>query len=188
VTDSLTRATDAATWAVADAATGSDVDLIDAVLDLIHTFATIKVRLAAVRDGDQSPVQALGKLIAGGPARSGELASRMCADPSTVSRQVAALVRTGLVQRQADPDDGRASVLAPTEAGLARFAEHRSRRAQAMAPAVADWSDEDRATFAQLLRRFVGGVSEHREEIIATFAADHHREARLSTEEAGTSR
>ena len=42
------------------------------------------------------------------------LAAAVHSDPSTVSRQVAALVRAGLIERQADPEDGRASVLVPT--------------------------------------------------------------------------
>ena len=48
----------------------------------------------------------------------------LCADPSTVSRQVASLVKAGLVERQADPDDGRASILVPTELGRAKVREH----------------------------------------------------------------
>ena len=52
-----------------------------------------------------------------GPQRSSALAAAACVDPSTVSRQVADLVDLGLVERRADPHDGRATLLAATDRG-----------------------------------------------------------------------
>ena len=54
-----------------------------------------------------------------GPMRVTDLAEIKQADPSTISRQAAQLVKAGLARREADPADGRASRLAVTEAGLA---------------------------------------------------------------------
>src|SRR3954447_17185790 len=54
-----------------------------------------------------------------GPMRVTDLAEVKQADPSTISRQVAQLVKAGLARREADPVDGRASRLAITDAGLA---------------------------------------------------------------------
>ena len=47
-------------------------------------------------------------LVKGGPQRSGALAEAVHSDPSTISRQVAHLVRLGLVERTADPEDREA--------------------------------------------------------------------------------
>ena len=59
-----------------------------------------------------------------GPMRAGALAECLQSDPSTVSRQVAALVKDGLLERRADPADGRASLLVLTAKADAVLAEH----------------------------------------------------------------
>jgi DNA-binding MarR family transcriptional regulator len=104
---------------------------------------------------DRSAVMLLKTLVAQGPARSSALAVAVHSDPSTVSRQVAGLVRDGLVERRADPEDGRASVLVPTEAGLTLLEEQRRRIGLALARVVRQWAPEDVDTFLDLLDRFV---------------------------------
>jgi DNA-binding MarR family transcriptional regulator len=89
-----------------------------------------------------------------GPQRAGTLAEAVCSDPSTVSRQVAQLVRLGLVERRADPEDGRATLLAATAEGLRVFEENRRRRNEHIARMLAGWSDADREALADLLGRF----------------------------------
>ena len=146
-----------------DAADGTNDALAGAVLDLLHKYNGIKARMVSGPEADQSPLFLLVKLVLGGPKRrASELAAALCADPSTVSRQVAPLVKGGLVERQADPDDGRASILVPTEAGC-RVEQHRERRGTAIAPVIADWSAQDRATFLRLLRRYTEGIETHRD-------------------------
>ena len=104
---------------------------------------------------DRSTIILLKTMVMHGPSRSSELAAAIHSDPSTVSRQVAALVRDGLVERRADPEDGRASVLAPTEAGLNLLEEQRRRLGLALARVVRDWDPEDVSRFLELLERFV---------------------------------
>src|ERR671920_1298148 len=53
-----------------------------------------------------------------GPMRVTDLADVKQADPSTISRQAAQLVKAGLARREADPVDGRVSRLAITETGM----------------------------------------------------------------------
>ncbi|RKT52155.1 MarR family winged helix-turn-helix transcriptional regulator [Saccharothrix australiensis] len=91
-----------------------------------------------------------------GPSRSSALAEAVFSDPSTVSRQVATLVKAGWVERRADPADGRASVLAVTEAGERLLAERRRLRNQSIARMLADWSEEDLTAFVDHFERFVG--------------------------------
>jgi DNA-binding MarR family transcriptional regulator len=80
------------------------------------------------------------------------------ADPSTISRQVAELVRGGLVRREPDPSDGRASLLAITDAGRQVCERVRTLRRELLAAAVAGWADTELAEFASLLNRFNGGL------------------------------
>ena len=91
----------------------------------------------------------------GGPVRAGDVAESLHLDPSTVSRYVAALVRDGLLERQADPHDGRASLLVPTTAGSEVIDEHDRRRAERFDQMLADWTSQDIATLERLLARFV---------------------------------
>jgi len=89
-----------------------------------------------------------------GPQRAGELATAFHADPSTISRQVSALVKAGLVERRADPGDGRASILAATDEGVRVIETERRRRARVIAAVLGGWSAEDRAALTDLLGRF----------------------------------
>ncbi|MFC6088071.1 MarR family transcriptional regulator [Saccharothrix sp. BKS2] len=105
---------------------------------------------------DKSAFVLLANLNQLGPSRSSALAEAVFSDPSTVSRQVAVLVKEGLVERRADPEDGRASVLAVTGAGARLLAERRKQRNEALIHLFADWSPEDRDRFVEFFERFVG--------------------------------
>src|SRR6476661_2578669 len=83
---------------------------------LVHA---LKMQAAKNDSGDRAALVLLFPLVRMGPLRQGALAELVHADPSTVSRHVAALVERGLVQRVADESDGRASRLVVTDAGHA---------------------------------------------------------------------
>jgi DNA-binding MarR family transcriptional regulator len=104
---------------------------------------------------DRSAVMLLKTLVHLGPSRSSALAMAVHSDPSTVSRQIAGLVRDGLVERRADPEDGRASVLAATETGITLLEEQRRRIGLALARTVRQWAPDDVDTFLDLLEKFV---------------------------------
>jgi DNA-binding MarR family transcriptional regulator len=83
------------------------------------------------------------------------VAGALAVDQPRASRLVARAVDAGLVRRGADPADGRRSVLTLTSRGARVLAAgHRTRR-EAVSAALADWSPEDRATFARLLSAYV---------------------------------
>ena len=86
----------------------------------------------------------------------------MHSDPSTVSRQVAHLVQLGLVERVADPADGRATLLVATDEGRRVFDENRQLRNRRIAGLISGWSDDDRQTFARLLTRFTDAFESHK--------------------------
>ncbi|QFZ16328.1 MarR family winged helix-turn-helix transcriptional regulator [Saccharothrix syringae] len=105
---------------------------------------------------DKAAFVLLASLEQLGPSRSSALAEAVFSDPSTVSRQVAGLVRQGLVERRADPEDGRASLLAVTGAGAELLADRRRQRNEALTRLFADWSPEDQDRFVEYFERFVG--------------------------------
>jgi DNA-binding MarR family transcriptional regulator len=92
-------------------------------------------------------------LVKGGPTRQGELAETALLDPSTVSRHVAQLVKAGLLERRADPGDGRAIQLVAAPEGLALAKQFMLARRRLMQQVMAGWSLEDSATLVSLMRR-----------------------------------
>lgn len=93
-------------------------------------------------------------LVKDGPQRASALAESVHSDPSTVSRQIAQLVRLGHVERTADPEDGRATLIAATAEGRRVFEENRRTRNERIASLIAEWDPADRRRFAALLGRF----------------------------------
>jgi DNA-binding MarR family transcriptional regulator len=94
-----------------------------------------------------------------GPLRLGALATAFALDVSTVSRQVQALEAAGLVHRDPDPSDRRASLLTITSAGRDALRRTRASRQQLLGDLLATWSAQDLATFAGLLERFNADLS-----------------------------
>lgn len=92
-------------------------------------------------------------LVGDGPQRLTALADSVHSDTSTVSRQVGALVRHGLVERRADPFDGRACLLAATDEGERTFHDYRCQRTAAVAALLSNWPREDVRTLVGLLGR-----------------------------------
>jgi len=148
-------------------------EIADAMVSLIHTYQNLKSRLANSLDPELASLFLLVRLVKGGPKRAKELADAMCADQSTVSRQVAGLVKSGLIERQADPDDGRASILVPTELGIDRVRGHFVNRGQGVEPIIADWPDADRGQFLRLLRQYNTTLELKRDEVINSMARGH---------------
>jgi DNA-binding MarR family transcriptional regulator len=96
----------------------------------------------------------LSRLELLGPVRLTALANALGLDPSSVSRQVAGLERSGWVAREEDPDDRRAQRLQLTAAGRRVVATLQRERAAALARLTPDWSghqiDELTARLARL--------------------------------------
>lgn len=89
-----------------------------------------------------------------GPIRSSALAEHVQSDASTVSRQVAHLVKDGYLERRADPADGRASLLVATPQGHALHRDHMKVRNEHFQHMLNQWSERDVRRFSALLRRF----------------------------------
>ena len=123
---------------------------------LVHA---LKTQAARNDSGDRAALVLLFPLVRMGPLRQGALAELVHADPSTVSRHVAALVERGLVQRVADESDGRASRLHVTDAGHAALDAFRRDRENHFAQVTAGWDAADLQTLTTLLGRFLDDMS-----------------------------
>lgn len=93
-----------------------------------------------------------------GPLRLTDLAASVDLDPSTLSRQVSAAERAGLVVREPDQHDGRARRLRLTASGEQTLAEARAVRRAVLRAVLASWPPADAQAFADLLERFRDGL------------------------------
>jgi len=147
--------------------------IADAIGGLLRIYGNLNARLANTADSEIAALFLLVRLVKSGPKRAKELAEEMSADPSTVSRQVAILVKTALIERQADPDDGRACILVPTALGIDRVQEHFTHRGQMIEPIISEWPDSDRAHFLRLLRSYSANLESRREHSITAISRSH---------------
>src|ERR1700761_6298792 len=134
----------------------------ESFVDLQRTVRRCKARLlAAAGDDVESATQGLLHVVAAeGPLRASALASSVHSDLSTVSRQVGALVSRGLLQRQADQLDGRASLLHVTEAGRAAIAAHERGRQAFFGEVLTGWSPAEMRQFARQVERFTAAYDQ----------------------------
>lgn len=123
---------------------------------LRRTLEAIRGRVLAHGSNgvEGSALAALFHLVKEGDQRSSALAERLGLDPSTMSRHVATLVRSGHVARVSDPEDGRASLLRATEAGRRAFEDTQRLRTRLLDVALADWDPAEVEHLARALQRF----------------------------------
>jgi len=140
------------------------VQVANEFVRLMRSFTRMRQQFlaAAAHDVEWSAQMVLRCIAVEGPMRSSLLAERLESDPSTVSRQIAALVRDGLVERRADPVDGRATLLVLTEKADGVLADHEDKRNRHFALMLSDWSERDLKRFGALLERFTNDFNNHK--------------------------
>jgi DNA-binding MarR family transcriptional regulator len=119
------------------------------VLKAVRLFKTLP-RQDSVPTGTMSVLAAIDRMTS---TNGKQLATDCALDPSTISRSVNALVKADLVARTADPDDGRASVLAVSPAGRVVLDDVVRVYDERLAHALHDWSADDMRTLNRLLKR-----------------------------------
>ncbi|MFI9581197.1 MarR family winged helix-turn-helix transcriptional regulator [Streptomyces sp. NPDC052236] len=148
-----------------DMTTRLDPGLLDALQHQVAVFArrAEQTRLGGVgqvrNSMDRAAYLLLNRLDLEGPMGVKALAAGMGIDSSTVTRQVAPLVDTGLVKRTSHPEDGRAVVLQLSPRGQSRLEEVRSSRRELMAQVTDGWTETERESFCTLLTRFNTALS-----------------------------
>ena len=110
-------------------------------------------RLKQVRtEGDLTLPEssALARLDRGGPATAAELARQEQISPQSMGATLAALQERGLIERRADPEDGRRFVLSVSAAGAEVLHNRRSARTQMFAEVLSEcFSAEELAVLQQ---------------------------------------
>lgn len=112
------------------------------------------------KDGvlERSAYILLSRIRVQGPMSIGELSDAFGLDASTLNRQTAAAMRSGLVERIPDPQGGMARKFRITDQGARLLDEEREGLVHSLDQIMDDWSDEDIAAFASFLRRFNTGI------------------------------
>lgn len=112
-----------------------------------HTAAAVHPQL------DPALYALLMDIVAGAPVRSVDLAQSRGVSKSVISRQVAALGKLGLIARQPDPTDARASIITLTTEGRTAARTIDTARRKHLKRLFDDLSSEDLALIAQSLGR-----------------------------------
>jgi len=137
-----------------------DFELVQRSLETLlrlHASRTVhaKVVAAAGTAVSQPGYALLRRIDEEGPRSLGDLARAAHMDPAVASRQISQLEDDGLVQRSADADDARVTLVDVTSRGRdvrRRISEVLDRH---MWDVLQSWSDVDRRRLAQLLARLV---------------------------------
>jgi DNA-binding MarR family transcriptional regulator len=87
-----------------------------------------------------------------------QLAEVFRLDPSTVNRQVNALLRAGLVERAPDPEGAVARLLRPTPAGLELLHRDRHILQEQVGRVLADWSHADVDELHRMLEKLNASI------------------------------
>lgn len=124
--------------------TTTEVDLeLIARLRLAITRTARRMRQEAGADLGPSQVAALATVERHGPLAPSELAAVERIRRPTVTRIVARLTEAGLVERTADPDDGRGALVSVTAEGRALLKRLRRRKTAYLAQHLGDLDPGD---------------------------------------------
>ena len=113
-----------------------------------------RLRAAAGINLDRSSYWLASWLAEADSLRLSDLAHVLYTDLSTVSRQVQAAERAGLIARRPDPLDGRATRVYLSPAGRSALERVRAVQRSEILSTIADWSPNAKRTFTKLMSRF----------------------------------
>lgn len=136
-------------------------ELERSLTQVARTILRLEVPQDALPDGaslDRAGYWLLFRISTQAPMRLSELAGSVALDVSTVSRQMAHLVASGLVVKVPDPEDGRACLLSLSELGRTVLESVSEARRQVLAEAVAGWTEVERQALADGLLRLTAGL------------------------------
>ena len=96
----------------------------------------------------------MAHLAGHGPLRATAIVEAMGIDKGAISRQLHHLEELGLVRREPDPTDGRATLVSVTAEAVRRLREVRDNARGRLERVLADWDDADLAAFVDGLARY----------------------------------
>jgi DNA-binding MarR family transcriptional regulator len=108
----------------------------------IHLLRDVRTEDSAMGIGP-AQASALSVVVFGGPLSLSDLAEAEQVRPPTMSRIVEALVREGLVRREANREDRRSVIISSTDKGTKIIYEGRSRREKRLIKLLSHLDDEE---------------------------------------------
>jgi DNA-binding MarR family transcriptional regulator len=127
----------------------NDLGELAARLRLAITRTARRLRQEAGTDLSPSQTAALATIDSNGPLTPSELASLERVQRPTATRIVARLEEKGLVERAADPADGRSFIVSPTAQGRTLLRKLRTRKNAYLARRLRGLSAEEVAALAR---------------------------------------
>ena len=130
-------------------------DTIENLVRQLYGLGTVRREIGrhALAELGSQGFTALGVVHVHGPLRVSDVGQHLAVDLSVASRQVRSLIDAGYVQKQADPDDARATLLSTTDDGRRVLEESHRRMVHAFGRVLDGWSDDDVASLAGALDR-----------------------------------
>lgn len=126
--------------------------LLQALTLLVARWSSPNVQRSVAQSAgvtvDAADVSALYTLGLHGPLRAGDLAEAMHISRPTVSKQLTRLERAGMISRESDPHDGRASIVGLSAEGAAAHRRLLAQGIRMMRHALRDRSRTDAAALA----------------------------------------
>ncbi|WP_371785117.1 MarR family winged helix-turn-helix transcriptional regulator [Streptosporangium subroseum] len=131
---------------------------VDELTTVIEDFNTLFIRLPTVQQFGFSSLSVLHTLSRQGPTRLTALTTTEQLTQPAITSLVSRLERDGLVERRPDARDGRAVLVALTDAGAEVVRARHANRVTRLGQLIADMDDEQRDAIARsipALRRVI---------------------------------
>lgn len=146
-------------------ATSQDEELLGSIVSLVWSFRDLASECGVPGEpGDRTILRVMAIVQRSAtPPRISEVAEAVGLDLSTTSRHCATLGRDGLMERIEDENDRRAFRLRLTPSGRDLLLQVRDSRTQAIAKALAGWSEEEKSKAAEILSRIAHEIDPKRE-------------------------
>jgi len=121
-------------------------------------FAGVKARMRERARAVHPELQPVGytiltTLTRSGPTHAGALAEQLDTDKSIISRQARVLEQLGLLEREPDPADGRATFLKASADAVRRVTEVRAQQQALLYEGLRGWDVNDLEQLSELLAR-----------------------------------
>ena len=100
-------------------------------------------------------------LAADGPQRSSVVSERFNVDKGAISRQVQHLCDLGLLEREPDPLDGRATLISASPDAVRRMTAVDRDRRRWLDEQLKEWSEDDLREFVTGIARYNGALDKH---------------------------
>lgn len=150
----------------------TSADLLASLTHLMASWASTRTQAAVADEAgvDMDPIDLPPLYMLGlrGASRAGDLATALHVSRPTMSKQLVRLERSGLIERDADAADRRASVIRLSPRGAAAHDLLVARGIEMLHEAISEWDDTEAVHFAAQLARFVDALSQRTDPSVRT--------------------